>query len=369
MQVASRPGSAPVLDHPMQTPELDVDQARRALRKGIAVSVVGVLLIVVITVALSQTSLADGAALDVLRRAQPAKLVLAWLVMTSAFVFMAFRWRSLMPAGHRPPIPGLTTILLAGLLLNYAVPGPVGEVGAAWFAHKRYGVPMGASLASGVTARAVGLATAALMAGVLWWVTDVPVAPEYASLIGAASLVIGLGGVALGALAALPEAWQRLIERLLGPLRGEGRVGRLIGKLIDGLGGLTRSFADVVRGGPGGLVRSALWSLGGHSAVIASILLAVDGLGASASLAGMAFTYALTTAGAVALFALPGSQVGWDAMFVALLVGTTGLALPDAVAIAALVRAQQLSVMGLGAVAVAWLLRAVALPPAPSPGS
>jgi hypothetical protein len=44
-------------------------------------------------------------------------------------------------------------------------------------------------------------------------------------------------------------------------------------------------------------------------------------------------------------------------MFVALLVSTTGLALPDAVAIALLVRAQQLSVMGLGAVAVAWLLR------------
>lgn len=347
-----------MLDGPMQSPpELDLGQARTALRKGISVAVGGVVLIVVATALFSQTAVGEEAVWEVLGRARPGRLVLAWLIMTSAFVFMAFRWRSLMPAGHRPPVPGLTSILLAGLLLNYAVPGPVGEVGAAWFAHKRYGLPMGASLASGMTARAVGLATAAFLAGVLWWVTDLPVAPEHELLIGVASGVIGLGGVALGALAAVPARWQRLLQRVLGPWVGDGLLGRGVGRLLSALMALTQSFADVVRGGLRGPLAAAGWSLVGHTAVIVSILVAVDGLGTVASVPGMAFTYALTTAGAVALFALPGSQVGWDAMFVALLVGTTGLELADAVAIALLVRAQQLSVMALGAVAVAWLLQ------------
>ena len=95
----------------------------------------------------------------------------------------------------------------------------------------------------------------------------------------------------------------------------------------------------------------------GHACVTAGIVVAVLGLGRQPDLPGLAFTYATTTAGAVALFALPGSQIGWDALFGALLVGSAGLALPDAVAVALLVRLQQVAFMVVGGGAVAWLVR------------
>lgn len=72
---------------------------------------------------------------------------------------------------------------------------------------------------------------------------------------------------------------------------------------------------------------------------------------------GLLFTYATTTAAVIVMFALPGSQVGWDAIFLALLTTTAGLALPDALAIAIVVRVQQLAIMAAGAAALTWLAR------------
>ena len=59
----------------------------------------------------------------------------------------------------------------------------------------------------------------------------------------------------------------------------------------------------------------------------------------------------------IVMFALPGSQVGWDAIFLALLTTTAGLSMPDALAVAIVVRVQQLCIMGLGAFALTWLAR------------
>ena len=341
---------------PSPPPGLSTEDARAALRRGIATAVIGLVALALAVAVLAQSPIGADAVADLVARSSLPHLAAAWAIMSSAFVFMAFRWRVLMPAGHRPPIPGLTAILSAGLLLNYAVPGPVGELGAAWFAHRRYGVPLPGALASGVTARALGLATSAVMAALIWVGFDLPVPPGYESIVGVAAAVIGSAGLALGAVAARPKFWQRLVERVLGRLSGPSRLGRLAERLTHGVGALTLSFADVIHRGGWAWLKATAWAAAGHTAVIGSILIAVEGLGADASMAGMAFTYATTTAGAVALFALPGSQLGWDALFVALLVGTTGLPLGDAVAIAALVRAQQLSMMGLGGVAVAWLV-------------
>jgi ABC-type Co2+ transport system permease subunit len=50
----------------------------------------------------------------------------------------------------------------------------------------------------------------------------------------------------------------------------------------------------------------------------------------------------MSTAGAVVLFAFPGSQMGWDAMFASLLAAVAGVPAADAVAVALVVRVQQL---------------------------
>lgn len=346
-----------------QTPApagLDAEQARRALRRGLVYAGGGLLVLGGIVGAVAATPLGREALEDLLARMRPGYLALAWLLMTSAFGFMALRWRALMPVGFRPSLGGLSAMLCAGLLLNYAVPGPVGELGAAWFAHRRYGLPLAGSLASGVTARALGLASAAVLTALAWLFFDLPVPEGYDRLVAAVALLVGSMGLVLASVAWKPLWWRGLTEAILGRMRGPGPLGRLAGRLASGVGALTDSFAEVLHRGGRAWAWATLWALAGHGAVILSIAVAVEGLGSAADPAGLVFTYATTTAGAVALFALPGSQVGWDALFVALLVGTTGLQTADALAIAALVRAQQLSVMALGAIAVAWLLPSAA---------
>jgi hypothetical protein len=63
------------------------------------------------------------------------------------------------------------------------------------------------------------------------------------------------------------------------------------------------------------------------------------------------------------LFAVPGAQVGWDALFIGFFVATTGVGVAEAVLVMAMVRLQQLVLMGLGAVALTTLGGGKAAPP------
>ena len=326
------------------------------IRKGLLSAAVGVLLVALALVAVSRTEVGTDAVNDLMHRARLAPLLLALGFMSCAFFFMSLRWRALMPPGHSPPAAGLTAIICSGLLLNYAVPGPFGEVGAAWFAHKRYGVPMAPALASGVTARIVGLITAAVLAAVVWAFSDLPVPEGYEQVVGIAAVLTGVGGLTLAWLAARPMWWKALTRRLLAPLHGKGALGRFTRKLESTVDQLADALAEVATRGWAAYTRAAGWALAGHLVVTVGIGIAAWSLGTTASPAGVVFTYATTTAGAVALFALPGSQVGWDAMFFTLLVATAGLSAPDAVAMALAVRLQQLIIMGVGAVALVWLM-------------
>lgn len=336
----------------------DPARARRAVRSGLVSAGLAVGAVVLVLIGLARTDVGAAAARDVLGRMNAPALLGAAGLMSLAFVAMALRWRALMPPGHRPTVGGLTAIILAGLLLNYAVPGPFGELGAAWFAHKRYGVPLSGSLASGVTARLVGLTTAALLAAGIWLAVDLPVPAGYDAIIGAAAGVSGLGGLALAAMASRPTWWKALAGAIATRVPDVGPLRRLAERLRGAVSALADALAEVLQRGAAAWARALFWSMAGHAAVTAGIVVAVLGLGGRPDLPGLAFTYATTTSGAVALFALPGSQIGWDALFGALLVGSAGLAVPDAIAVALLVRLQQVAFMVVGGAAVAWLVRA-----------
>lgn len=341
-------------------------------RRGLLSGLIGLGAVTLAMLAVSRTPLGAGALHDLAARARPAPLLLAAVIMSFAFFFMGLRWRALMPAGHRPPAWGLTAMLCAGLLLNYALPGPVGELGAAWFAHRRYKVPLADCLASGVAARVVGLASSALMATSFWALADLPVPPGYDRWVAASALVIGVGGAALVALAAAPGPWRRLAARLLRAVRGPPALVRLAARLDAAVGSLTDALAEVAKRGARAYAAALGWAIAGHGCVLLGISVAAASFGADADPFGLAFTYAMTTAGSVALFALPGSQVGWDALFVTLMVATAGLGLPDALAVAAVVRAQQLLLLALGAALMTWLLASQGpdeAPPAPSAGA
>jgi len=338
----------------LTAPTFDPARVGAAARRGLLTVAISTAVLAVVAVAVARSSVgAEARALWT--TLQPASLAAAFALISLAFVFMALRWRSLMPPPHHPPVGGLTAIICAGLLLNYAVPGPMGEVGAAWFAHRRYGLPLADALASGVVARLIGLLTSGVLALLVWAACDLPVPEPLAPLVGGAAWVVGLGALVGAAVVGVPEI----------PAGVAGWLERRWGQDTDGLGArlrgavmaLAKALAAGAARGTGPLARAALWSTGGHCCVIAGILVAAGGMGLVPSVAGLAFTYAMTTVGAVALFALPGSQLGWDALFFSLLVGTAGLPAASAAAVALLVRVQQLCFMGVGGALVPWLLR------------
>ena len=59
----------------------------------------------------------------------------------------------------------------------------------------------------------------------------------------------------------------------------------------------------------------------------------------------------------VLLFALPGSYIGWDALFLGLLLNAADMELGSATAVAVVVRFQQFVFMLLGGLSLGWLMR------------
>ena len=86
----------------------------------------------VVTVTFDQ----EEALLRLAREANPGWVALGGCLMTSGMVALAARWRAFFPAETKAGLPVLTSILLVGGLMNYALPGPAGElVGAAMAGH------------------------------------------------------------------------------------------------------------------------------------------------------------------------------------------------------------------------------------------
>ncbi len=271
------------------------------------------------------------------------------ILMTTGLVFLAARWRSLMPTTTPIALLPLTAILVTGTLMNYALPGPVGEFVAAGMAARRWHLPPEQTFAAGIHARFVGLAMAGFAALLLFAMADLPVPDAYRTWIGGAAVFIAVGAVALFLLSANPRLLRWGARVCLGLSIWPRRVAD---PLLARLEGFADALAAVGHLGAKRYATAALWALGGHACVTGGIAMAAIGLGSAPSLAGLVFTYAMTTAGAVVLFAFPGSQVGWDAMFSTLLVATAGLPLQNAIGVAVIVRTQQLVVVMLGALAL-----------------
>ena len=320
------------------------------LRVGIASGLLGLIVIVLVTVAVGRSAIDQDALVEIAERANGLLMIASLLVMSLAFVFLGHRWRVLFPSDQKPPGTGLAAILCAGLLLNSALPGPVGELGAAWFAHKRYRVPLGTSLAAGMGARIIGMVVAASAAAVCFVVARPPVPGDYRSAIDLTALLVAILAFGLTAVICRPE-WMVVISRqTLARVRPLAGLHRTVREAADGLIGLRMQGATAY-------LKCILWSVVAHGTVYIGIAIAAWALGANPSMSGLLFTYATTTAAVIVMFALPGSQVGWDAIFLTLLTTTAGLALTDALAVAIVVRVQQLAIMGIGAAALTWLVR------------
>ena len=334
----------------MNSSTFEAPETGRALRAGIVSGLLGLLLVVLVTVAVGRAHIDVEAIKAIASRTRFSLMVLSLGVMSIAFLFLGMRWRTMFPGPDRPSGTGLSAILCAGLLLNSALPGPVGELGAAWFAHRRYRVSLGMSLAAGMGARIIGMIVAALAALLCFLLADPPVPDAYRGGIELTAILVGAMGVGLACVIWRPN-WLAFCSAIT-----LGRFRRLV-RLHQTVEEAASALVTLRDQGMMAFVRCIAWSVLAHGTVYAGIFIAASSLGAQPDAAGLLFTYATTTAAVIVMFALPGSQVGWDAIFLALLTTTAGLAMPDALAVAIVVRVQQLCIMCLGALALTWLAR------------
>lgn len=318
---------------------------RREVRRGLMWAAAFVVLALGLAGVVAVTFDQEEALLRLAREAHPGWVALGGCLMTSGMVALAARWRAFFPAETKAGLPVLTSILLVGGLMNYALPGPAGELVGAAMAGRRFNLSAERALAAGIAARFSGLGLSGAIAIVLTTTGRVQVLPEWSSVIGTATLIIGGAAVTLLFLAGFPGLWKSLADATT------GRVA-----LLRGLHASVERFVDALASlrdlGVGAWLRGLGWALVGHGLVVGGIALMAHGLHVAPDLMGLIFTYTASTAGAIILFLFPGGQIGWDSAFTSLLVASAHLDLSGAVALALLVRLQQLLLVVLGAVAL-----------------
>ena len=198
----------------------------------------------------------------------------------------------------------------------------------------------------------MGLASAGVFAGVAWALGDMPVPQDYLGLIRGAAVAIVLGAVALGLASSRPGLLRWASATTLARLSGASLVGRVAARGHEAVVRVADSLAGVGRIGPRRYAMAVLWSVCGHTAVSTGIWVGATGMGMDPSPFGVVFTYCAATAAVVGLFLVPGGQLGWDALFCAFFTVTTGVDLPDAVAVTVLVRVQQILLLFVGALSL-----------------
>ena len=330
----------------MKEDSINAEKLSNYQKKGFRWLLFSVLLIFVLTTLISSNT--DIDIIGTLKRGQPFWLTIGFALMSCAFIFMSLRWISLMPTKEiHPPVFPTTGIICAGLLLNYAVPGPVGEFASAWFVHKKYEIKLSDSLASGLSARFIGLLSSMIVGVLLWYFCVISTPEKFEHTIDILTWLIASMAVSLIVLLILPhpKKWLR-IHKILPQTQ----------RIVDGISSFYESIQETLWGNARGLSLAIFWSLCAHLVMVSGICCSVLAFDGEINFIGLLFTYTTTTAAAVLLFALPGSYLGWDALFFALLVSSAGLQTPVAAAVALCTRIQQFIYMVFGGMMLGWLL-------------
>ena len=327
------------------TEELSEHAVHQARRKGLFWVTINLAVISAVFIGLTQSNLGYDELWPTLRGAHWGWLFTGWALMNLAVFVLGYRWHALLPKSSSISGSFLGVALSAALLLNYAIPGPFGELAAAWFVSKRSKLSVTQALVAGSTARLIGLLSAAVGAVCLWPLVTIELDPQYTPI-----FQVLVGGMAacsllLGALILLPS-WFLNAVKTEDPSKGKSVLINILEALLA-----CRQL------GPMAYLKATFWSVVGHVlaalgvyAVVYAVFGGIDGM-------GVVFSYLTMTCSSAFAFLVPGSQWPWDAVMATMLGSTTDLSALRAGTAALLLRVAQLAMMGVGVCALQVLMR------------
>lgn len=336
---------------PMVPPAHDL---ARPVRRVLGVVVAGTLGVATIAAALAQL-VGDADAGVVVR---PGWIVAGGVLWTLALPFQALRWRALVPG---PPLPvgPLSALVVGANLLNLALPGPTGELAAAWVAHRRWGVPLVVAVVTSVLARVLALSVLGVLVLGAWPLVAGEGSPSWLRL---GALTAGGGAAALASTWVWPGLVERAIRALaaLLPARIGERLsarGRWWGESLGALGRL----------GPARWLAAAGWSAVSTGVLGLASLAAFHGAGLAPPAPALLFTHLLASLAIVSALVLPGGLGAMEAVFAAVLPQLAPVGPVDAALGALAIRQSQLLSMLLSLPALLWVLRLLPADPPPAP--
>ena len=310
-----------------------------AIQKGIRWGIASIILFLVVLVGFQLTKLQSEVSWS---KIHWGMLLGGWCAMCSALIALGFRWAALLPnLKDRKAEPlFFSACLCSALLLNYAIPGPFGELAAAWFIHKRYKITIIQALVTATAARLIGLATAAFGVVVLW--SGVTIRDEVYVWIQIVVYGVGFGLGILLFLMYVPKRWRESLEK-----RSEtSKVCTMLHQFAQAF--LAMRSLKV-------LLASIFWSFVGHVMAFVGVWISVYAVFGEQEGIAIAFSYLMGTCIGAVAFLFPGSQLTWDASLALLLYSTTSLDSADAAVMTVILRMEQLAMMLLGAVTVMWV--------------
>ena len=171
--------------------DVSQEKLQKAMRIGVRSAIVSIVLLACASIALFELPALEEKVSFRWNDISWIQFLLGWLLMCSALWALGHRWKALIQEQTEGNFLGAA--LCSALLLNYAIPGPFGEIAAAWFVHKRYTISIPVALTTATVARLIGLGTAALGAITLWFFAPIVVDETLHKIIFLATLGVGLG--------------------------------------------------------------------------------------------------------------------------------------------------------------------------------
>ena len=313
---------------------IETSKIKNGLFRGIWIGVGTVSCICIITVILYQQREFQNILDVTLSDLQWFQLFFGWCLMITAIFVLGFRYKALLPS--HPKITGLFlgSCLSGGLLLNYAIPGPFGELVGAFFVHQKSSISISHATASAIVARIIGLLTAAIGAIICYLL--LPEMQIANSIIHILMWGIFGGSSILFGIVFLPKYIPQNHPVITSMVQACLSLSNLP----------TSKFVEAI-----------FWSVIGHLFAFAGVYLSLDALGNTQQILGILFSYLTSTCCGAIAFLFPGSQFTWDAIFASLLVASSHYSVESAGVGVLFLRIEQVAMMLFGSIPLMWLTK------------